>query len=109
MTFKVGGIKNRFKKPVIFVTTDKLQQSSQRPFIKLMASWVGKQPINIDNPIEIAWDRELTIDKEAYSKYKNCYIKKNGSEDVPFWQAVSNRIKSLHNGSLSNSVNLTNG
>jgi len=84
-----------FGKPVVFITTNKLQQSSQGPFIKLMASWFSKQPINIDNPIEIDWDKELTIDKEAYSKYKNCYIKKNGSENIPFWQAVSNRIKTL--------------
>jgi len=84
-----------FRKPVIFITTDKLQQSSQGPFIKLMASWFGKQPININNPIEIDWDKELTVDERAYSKYKNCYIKKNGSEDISFWQAVSNRIKSF--------------
>ncbi len=84
-----------FSKPVIFITTNKLQQSSQGSFIKLMASWFGKQPINIDNPIEIDWDKELTIDKEAYFRYKNCYIKKNGSEELPFWQTVSNKIKTL--------------
>lgn len=85
-----------FGKPVIFITTKELQQSSyQGPFIKLMASWFGKLPINIDNPIEIDWDKELTVDKKAYSKYKNCYIKKNGSEELPFWQVVSNQIKAL--------------
>ncbi len=85
-----------FGKPVIFITTNKLQQSSHGPFIKLMASWFGKRPINIDNPIEIDWDKEFTIDKEAYSKYKNCYIKKNGSEDLLFWQVVNNKIKELN-------------
>ena len=85
-----------FGKPVVFITTNKLQQSSQGPFIKLMASWFGKQPVNIDNPIAINWNEELTIDEEAYSKYKNCYIKKNGSENIPFWQVVSNKIKGLN-------------
>ena len=84
-----------FGKPVIFITTDKLQQSSQGPFIKLMASWFGKLPININNPIEIDWDKELTVDEKAYSKYKNSNIKKNGSEELPFWQVVSNKIKTL--------------
>jgi hypothetical protein len=84
-----------FSKPVVFITTKKLQQSSQGEFIKLIASWFGKLPINIDNPIAIDWDKELTVDEKAYSKYKNCYIKKNGSEDIPFWQAVSKRIKSF--------------
>ena len=84
-----------FGKPVIFVTTNKLEQSSQEPFITEMASWFGKQPINIDSPTEIDWDKELTVDKEAYSKYKNSYIKKNGSEELPFWQVVSNKIRGL--------------
>jgi len=84
-----------YNKPVVFITTEKLEQSPMGPFIKLMASWFGKLPININNPIEIDWDKELTIDKKAYSKYKNCYIKKNGSEDIPFWQGVSNKIKEL--------------
>ena len=84
-----------FGKPVIFITTNELQQSSMGPFIELMASWFGKQSININNPIELDWDKELTVDEVAYSKYKNCYIKKNGSEDIPFWQVVSNKIKTL--------------
>jgi hypothetical protein len=83
-----------FRKPVVFITTNQLQQSSLGEFKKLMASWFGKLPINIDNPVAIDWDKELTVDEKAYSKYKNCY-KKNGSEDIPFWKAVSKRIKSF--------------
>ena len=86
-----------FGKPVIFITTKELQQGfCEGLFIKLMASWFGKLPINVDNSIEIDWDKELTVDDEAYSKYKNCYIKKNGSEELPFWQMVSNKIKTLN-------------
>ena len=82
-----------FSKPVIFITTNKLQQSFEGPLIKVMSSWFGKQPINIDDPLELDWEKELTVNEQAYSKYKNCYIKKNGSKELPFWQLVSNKIK----------------
>ena len=84
-----------YSKPVIFITTNQLERSFNGPSIKAMASWLGKQPVNIDNPMEIDWDKELTVDEEAYSKYKNCYIKKNGSEELPFWKIVSNKIRTL--------------
>ncbi len=84
-----------FGKPAIFITTNKLHQSSHGPFIQLMASWFGKRPVNLDNSIKIDWDKELTVDEEAYAKYKNCYIKKNGSEELPFWEIVSNKVQTL--------------
>ena len=86
-----------FYKPVIFITTNQLEQSSQGPFIHLMASWFGKQPINIDDqPIGVDWESELRINEEAYARYRNSYIKKDNSEELPFWQIVSNKIKSLN-------------
>ncbi|VVB88562.1 Uncharacterised protein [uncultured archaeon] len=84
-----------FHKPIIFITSNIFQQNWFGPTIELMASQLGKKPINIDNLIESNWDRELSIDEEAYMKYKHSYIKKTGSEELPFWQIFANRIKKI--------------
>lgn len=84
------------KKPIIFHTsseaeTDPILSGS----IKSMASWLGKEPINIDQPLDIDWDRELEIDESAYANYKNAFIKKEGTEDIYLWQTVADRLKEM--------------
>lgn len=82
-----------YKKPMIFITTNRLQQSLQGPTIDLMASLFGKKAINLNNHLAIDWEKELKVDEDAYRRYKNDYIKKDCIEDLPFWQIFTNRIK----------------
>ncbi len=82
-----------FHKPVIFLISNKLKQSYMEPYIELMASMLGKKPINIDNPTAIDWEKETSINEKKYINYKHNYIKKAGSEELPFWQIFANRIK----------------
>jgi hypothetical protein len=82
-----------FEKPVIFITTVSLQQSLQAPYINLIASLLGKKVNNISRQKELDLISELKIDKTAYRKYKNDYIKKDGSLELPFWRAFSERVK----------------
>lgn len=84
-----------FHKPIIYITSNKLQQSIWGSHIELMASQFRKIPINIDNPIEIDWEKELSINEKAYIEYKHSYIKKAGSEELPSWQIFANRIKNI--------------
>ncbi|MFA4955707.1 MAG: hypothetical protein WC556_01875 [Candidatus Methanoperedens sp.] len=80
-------------KPIIFVTSNRLNKNWKGLLIELMASQLGKKPINLDNPISIDWKKELSINEEVYMNYQENYIKKTGSEELPFWQIFANHIK----------------
>ncbi|MEA1984938.1 MAG: hypothetical protein U9N13_04735 [Euryarchaeota archaeon] len=82
-----------FHKPIIFLTTNQLQDSFVGHHIDSMASMFGKEPINIDQIIEIDWKNELSIDEQKYESYKSSYIKIEGSKDVFFWQLFADYIK----------------
>ncbi|TAL09724.1 MAG: hypothetical protein EPO02_09505 [Nitrospirae bacterium] len=85
-----------FRKPVVFVTTDSLQQNQRvARSIRVMASWLGKTPINVDAPLGVDWERELTVDEKAYARYREAYIKKAGSPDKPAWQIVADHLKTV--------------
>ncbi len=85
------------EKPVIFATTNDLKQSLEGPMIDAMASVFRKKVINLENSLEIDLEKELVINEEAYRNYKNSYIKKDGTEELPFWQIVANRLKVMEN------------
>jgi hypothetical protein len=85
-----------FHKPVIFITSNKLQRSFIGPYIELMASQLGKKTINVTNPTLINWDKELSINEKAYMNYMHSYIKRDISEELPFWQIFANHIKNFN-------------
>ena len=82
-----------YRKPVIFVTTNEIEKSPANTFIRSMSQWLGKAPINISNVREIDIGSELRVDTEAYQNYGNAFIKKRGSDELPFWQIFSNRMR----------------
>lgn len=89
-----------FKKPVIFITTDEIDDSfkhpcAEGPSVEWLASFFGKKVHNVNNKIEIDFAKEMLIDKEAYLSYKNSYIKKENSQERPYWEVVSDYIKTL--------------
>ena len=82
------------KKPVIFLTTNELQNDSNfSGQIKASAKSIGKNPINIDEPFTIDWEKELRVDEKCYDDYIDMYIKKKGSEELNTWQILANRLK----------------
>ena len=83
-----------FNKPVLFITTKELQQNIISSYIESMALKLGKKPIYIDDSTKIDSEIDfLSINEKDYDMYKNSYIKKDGSEDLPFWQIFANYIK----------------
>jgi len=89
-----------FKKPMIFTTTDEINRSfshpsAEGPSVDWLASFFGKKAHNLNNKIEIDIEKELILNEKAYHAYRNAYIKKDGSEELPFWQIVANGIKGL--------------
>jgi len=86
-----------FKKPMLFLTSDKIIESYNKdlieePPISWLASFFKKEAYNIDRPSRIDFNKELAIDETAYRNYKNYYIKKDGSEELPYWQIFANYI-----------------
>jgi len=86
-----------FEKPVIFVTSDKLQKTYEGAYIDAMAQALGKRSINLDRDIDVDMGRQLMVDKNAYRRYKNAYIKNEDSEDLPFWQLFVKYLKAAPN------------
>lgn len=80
------------EKPIVFITTDKLTQSNIGPYIENISELLGKNEINLDARQSIDWEREMTVDIMAYATYKNDYIKKGGTDNLLFWQIVSNYL-----------------
>ena len=83
-----------FRKPLIFFTTDRVNASVvEDPTIEWLASFFGKKAHNLDREVSVNFDEEMRIDEETYSRYKSYYIKKDGTEELPYWQIVANRLK----------------
>jgi hypothetical protein len=85
-----------FKKPIIFITTDQVDQYlTEDPTIEWLAAYFGKRKHNLNKEFTINLQGELLIKGEAYRKYQNDYIKKEGSEKKMLWQIVADRIKNI--------------
>ncbi len=82
-----------FKKPIMYITSKKIQGGNAGPMIEKFASLFNKKLIYLDEPLSIDWADEMKIDDQLYERYKNDYIKKKGSEESPYWQIFANRIK----------------
>ncbi|MEK9627548.1 MAG: hypothetical protein VW455_00855 [Nitrospinota bacterium] len=84
------------KKPIFFLTTNELEKdpifSSD---IKAFANSLGKEPINIDEPFFVDWEKELLVDEKVYDEYINIYIKKRGTEELNTWQILANQLKAM--------------
>lgn len=84
---------NLYHKPVIFLTTFELDKSYKGPLIGKVANLFGKKPVYMDRDIQIDWNLEFMVSKFHYENYRQEYIKKEGSEELPFWDIVAHRLK----------------
>jgi hypothetical protein len=87
-----------YHKPILFITTDELQKQISGVHIKgsyilAIASALGKKPINIDHLYGFNRDKEMEINEEAYSSYRNLYIKKPGTPEKPMWEIFCSYIQ----------------
>lgn len=90
-----------FKKPVIFITMEKMEKCDAGRLttalsIKAMSDALRKKPINLDAPCTFDWQDELTVDNEAYEKYANDVIHKNGVPDIPSGEIFVQRLKEIY-------------
>ena len=77
-----------YRKPLIFITTDELNNSFRQPAIENISSHFKKHPINIDSNKAIDLKREMIVDSVIYDQYIFNFIKKPKTPERPFWQVV---------------------
>ena len=87
-----------FEKPVIFVSNRRIDSNPGicriGAILSAMAAILGKPPVMLDEPYALDWNRELTVDREAYARYRDWYIKKEGTEERNTWEIVADAILS---------------
>lgn len=86
------------KKPIIFVTTDEIQNASYAKNyaknIDNFATILGKKVVNLSQLSSVNnWSDYLNIDNEKYEKYIENYIKTKGSPDKLAWDIVIEHIE----------------
>ncbi len=85
-----------FRKPLLFVTSDRFRSSLEYAMrIEQLAELLGKQPINLDSTEKIDWDEQFLVDRAAYDSYREAYIKRSGTPDLPVWQIFADRIPQI--------------
>jgi len=88
-----------YKKPIIFVTTNELNQtymdsSYKKDAIQNFAEELGCIPINLDsvNLDKINWESYLNINEKLYTRYIRNYIKTAESPNLKLWDIVASKI-----------------
>lgn len=87
-----------WRKPVIVLTTDELNDNRRTEYdycnyIRRIAAALGVEPVNISRPPDEQSMATIQVNEVKYREYQNNYIKIEGSEALPLWQTVANRIK----------------
>jgi hypothetical protein len=83
------------KKPLLFLTSAEYEADlSYSKLLEITALSLGTSVINIDEgPYSINWEKELPVNEVMYLKYRQQYIKKEGSEELNTWQIFANHLK----------------
>ncbi|MBI9033202.1 MAG: hypothetical protein JEZ03_01910 [Bacteroidales bacterium] len=80
-----------FAKPLLFVTTEKINNLLEmgllgQPFVNDLAEYFNQKEIILDQKYDhLQLDNMLNVDHERYNKFKNDYIKKEGSPEDYIW------------------------
>ena len=61
--------------------------------INAFADSLGKTVINVDEPLNIDWEKELHVDEKIYDDCVDKYIKKRGSAKLNTWQILADYLK----------------
>jgi hypothetical protein len=79
-----------YNKPILFITTDNLQKQKSGIFIPglyipAVAAELEKTPINLDHMSVLNLNEEMEVNDKAYLRYRERYIKKEGTPEKPTW------------------------
>jgi hypothetical protein len=79
-------------KPLIFLMPDKAKGGYFEQFSLNFAKQFGKQPFDLKNLSKINIESELSVNRQAYARYKEDYIKAPGSPEEFFWDITADAI-----------------
>jgi hypothetical protein len=86
-----------FERPVVFITTDQIDASpGLGRYISDLAARFGSPHVNLDRPPG-TWQTPQSIDRQAYTRYRAAYIKREGTPERPCWQIVADELERLAN------------
>jgi hypothetical protein len=83
-----------FDVPLVFLTSDEMEDSFYRDEVRMRSGMFGAPLINIDRPMDAPLHVATLarIDEEAYTDYRERYIKKSGTPNLPMWDIFVSEI-----------------
>ena len=84
-----------FHVPMLFITTNDLENSMFKDMIDRFSAYFDKTPINIDVDLDIDVMETANIPIDKYHAYRQDFIKTKGSEDKPFWEVVVEHVRTF--------------
>jgi hypothetical protein len=82
-----------FRKPILFLTDENYRHHILGPMIETMAERLDQPLLRLDRPDTFPLADTLAIDPLRYRCYQHEYLKKEGSEDLPFWEIYVRAIR----------------
>jgi len=83
-----------FRKPMIFITTSQYENGLQEsPTVEWLAACFGKKVYNLDHFNGLDMEQEVEVDITKYDEFRNSYIKKDGSDEIPLWEILIKAIE----------------
>lgn len=80
------------RKPVLFLTSRRMERSYEGPYIRQVAAELGKAPLSFDGPFPADIKGEIAVDEGAYAAYAENYIKVPGTPEKPLWEIAADRL-----------------
>lgn len=86
---------NLYRRPVIFLKPDLHPMFNRSVLVDEMAAAFGKVPLPLYHlPKQIDWTSELIVSGSAYDRYRDAYIKIDGTPQRPAWTIWADYLKS---------------
>jgi hypothetical protein len=95
-----------FKKPTIFLTSNKLKNTWIGPRIENLAKIVNAKVLNMNDDLNKPLNSKdlLKIDEEKYKNYVDQYLKVPNSPDIPLWKIFLDFIKKNNSKNIINNL-----
>jgi hypothetical protein len=92
------------KKPITHLVSNEMLTSFMGPQVVGVNKFLKTSLVNIDLKFDWTVEQdELAINADRYDEYINLYLKKNGTQNAPLWEIISDFID-LHVASSKNNI-----
>ncbi|MDE2495179.1 MAG: hypothetical protein KGL97_14860 [Alphaproteobacteria bacterium] len=86
-----------YQVPLVFLTSNEMEDSLYREEVRLRKDYFGAPLVNIDKTDDSSYDLRCleTVNATAYDAYRELYVKKIGTPELPSWEVFARRIREL--------------